>query len=310
MNILLTGAKGFIGSEIYKSLSSSHQITGTTRSKKDHLPYVELKSNDSIEKFEALSQGIDTIIHCAGRAHVLSDDLSKASQLFKEANIEYSVKLAEAAKKLGVKRFIYFSSIGVFGNGSSNVLIDETNKPSPTALYAKSKLEAENAIKSILVGTNVDLVIVRPPLVYAAQAPGNFERLVKISKLPIPLLFTRIQNRRSMVSLNNMVHFIKHIVNFEHKINDVFIVCDNESISTNTMIKTMRIGMNKTNLSVKIPQGFIILIFRILGKQELYNKVFGDFMLSNHRAKEKLGWSPKESAYDALENIGKKLRVI
>ncbi|HFX7633957.1 TPA: NAD-dependent epimerase/dehydratase family protein, partial [Acinetobacter baumannii] len=213
-NILVTGSSGFVGKSLIRSLILSNKyqkIYALNRRQSHILP-------EKVEQLVATSESvfstpipndIDVIIHLAGRAHILNDNVQNPLEQFRAVNVEGTLQLARQALENNVQRFIFISSIGVNGAVTNKKAFDELDPPQPHADYAISKLEAEQALKELFENTNTELVIIRPPLVYAADAPGNFARLLKLTSTNLPLPFASLNNRRSFVALENLVSFIE-----------------------------------------------------------------------------------------------------
>lgn len=300
---LVTGASGFIGSSLVNMLAECSEVVGTSRTPRgDHL--VKAPDLNDISTWSSLLADVSVVVHCAGRAHVLSDDPVAAENKFEHANIKYTEELAKLAIKNKVKRFIFFSSIGVYGTVEDGVVIDEDTALRPEELYAKSKYEAECILKRMFLDSELDLIIIRPPLVYSSNAPGNFKRLIKLSKSPIPNVFVSVKNKRTMLSLTNLLDFIKCIVFYKSSVSGEFVVCDDESVSTSNMINYIRKGAGVNYGKFYIPKSIIKTLFFLIGKKKLYIKMLGDLEVSNSKVKKAFGWKPIESAERALLSVG------
>ena len=218
MKILITGASGFIGRAVLLAIK---EIDGWE-------PSVVLRrpDNDPVfagvaavrahidENFEwpVSSDKFDCVIHCAGRAHVINEAAVDPLSEFRKVNLAGTIAIAKAAAAAGVRRFVFLSSIGVNGSATNLNAFDENSLPAPAANYALSKLEAEQALLALQAETSMEVVIIRPPLVYAANAPGNFQRLLRLVRSRAPLPFAGVKNKRSMVALENLVDFILRCV--------------------------------------------------------------------------------------------------
>jgi nucleoside-diphosphate-sugar epimerase len=307
MNILVTGASGFIGAHLTDYLDEQgHFVKGLSRKLSDVL--IKMPSYDDRVGWRNLLQGTDLIVHCAGRAHIVNDTTLDPLKEFRQVNANDTLSLAKHALDAGVGRFVFFSSLGVFGSQTTSVPINESSTYNPTYDYAISKVEAEIALKDFFDGTDVELVIIRPPLVYAEHAPGNFERLIKLANSDIPLPFSGVKNRRSLISLDNLVEFTELCCTHKSAANEDFVVCDNDILTTSEIIENLRIGMNKKGMTFYLPESFLKFLFSIIGKGTLYNKVFGSLEVSNNKAKELLNWTPKGNSFDSLKKTGEKYK--
>ncbi len=210
------------------------------------LPDRNSPRNDNTALLEALC-GIDIVIHTAARVHVMNDDASEPLEEFRKVNRDATLILARLAADSGVKRFVFLSSIGVNGNNNFKPFT-EHDQPAPHDLYAISKWEAEEGLLALALETGMEVVIIRPPLVYGPNAPGNFGNLVKWMKKSIPLPFGAIQNKRSLVALDNLVDFIALCADREKSpkaANQVFLISDNEDVSTTQLLRKVAKAQHK-----------------------------------------------------------------
>src|SRR5690625_3710575 len=198
--IAISGATGFLGSALLETLVAkpNFKVVGLCRSLPvtNHRNLLALGDLEQADFSKAL-HGVHAVIHTAAMAHVLDKNKANAMQAFRRVNVQGSLNLAGQAVSAGVKRFIFISSIGVNGGSTHETPFSENSTPSPHSAYAQSKYEAEQALHALCVRNGMQLVIIRPPLIYAAHAPGNFARLLKIVEKRIPLPFAR--DRKSVV---------------------------------------------------------------------------------------------------------------
>src|SRR5690606_32265193 len=196
--ILITGGNGFVGKALIFDLlkKTNVQVVSLVRSYQIQPQAVEQLVAENIFEVE-FPENTDVIVHLAGRAHILNEQTTDPLTEFRKVNVEGTLQLARQALGKKVKRFIFMSSIGVNGAVTLQQPFTEDTLPQPHADYALSKLEAEEALKKLFAGSDTELVIIRPPLVYAAYAPGNFARLLKLVATNLPLPFARTQNKRS-----------------------------------------------------------------------------------------------------------------
>ena len=180
----------------------------------------------------------------------------------------------------------------------------EDAAPQPHADYAVSKLEAEQALKKLFAGSDTELVIIRPPLVYAAHAPGNFARLLKLVATNLPLPFARTQNKRSFVALENLVDFIQTCIEHPNAANQTFLVADQESISTRELVQYLKQGMGKPARFIYIPQPLIKLGAACIGKSKLYEQLFESLEVDTTKAQKLLGWTAPLSTQQAILQAG------
>ncbi len=295
MNIFVTGASGFIGKSICRSLiEEGHKVVGCTRR-------IEVKQNELhqgvIHHYLDLNQpikdltppfNIDIIIHTAGVAHNKSNQPEDYYRVNKQATIE----LAKLAIQLKVKKFIFLSSISVFGQCKE--ITDSTPK-APINDYGKSKLAAEEAIKRLINqgSGETTFVTLRPPLVYGENAPGNLKAIEKVLKKGIPLPLAGIPNRRTFLSLENLESAIKKIISNEKMESDDFNISDEGLTSSSHLIQHMINHHWKKGFIFKFPTLILRIFLTCLGKTELYEKLFSDLTVSNLKLKKALDWKPK-----------------
>ncbi|NOU15782.1 MAG: SDR family oxidoreductase [Methylococcaceae bacterium] len=309
MKILVTGANGFIGQALCSFLQQQdHQARASLRTPNELHACVDQVIVDDITAdtswHEAL-EGMDAIVHLAARAHVLNETQVDPLTEFRKTNVDGTLNLAHQALLAGVKRFVFVSSIGVLGAETHAHPFSESSVPKPQADYAISKLEAELALQQLVEGSAMELVIIRPPLVYGANAPGNFGRLLKLVSANLPLPLGAIHNHRSMVSMDNLVDFIELCLTHPKAANQTFLIADGTDVSTTELIKLLANGMGKTTLLLPIPVKLIKIVASLLGKKNLAQQLCGSLQIDISKARNTLGWVPPVSTNDALILTGR-----
>lgn len=263
MKILVTGSSGYLGNNFINQYKNSFHF----------------------EKFSLLNEklvdinlkDVETILHCAALVHQKKEHTYKK---YHEINVEYPVNLAKLAKKYGVRQFIFISTVAVYGDDKEKV--DENLSCNPVTLYGKSKLEAEKKLLK-LNDENFIVSIIRLPMIYGLNAPGNIKMLIKvINKIPI-LPFGSIKNKRTFISIQNLCVFINEVIKQEKK--GLFLVSDDRSLSTSELINKIANNMNKKILLLKIP--LFEKILQII-KPSLYNKLYNSLEVDNSQTKKKL----------------------
>lgn len=308
--ILVTGANGFIGKRLIRSLLPDSDVIGSVRSHNSSFDYIE-----RTEKFESIVvgdlsektdwssalSGVEVVVHLAGRAHHTGENPSQSRDLYRSVNCDASVNLLRQAAKSSVKRFIFMSSIGVIGNASGTKPFNEDTECCPVAAYAHSKLEAEIALTKIAEETGIELVIIRPPLVYGDGAPGNFGKLSRlVSKVPI-LPFGAVHNRKSFISIDNLVDFIEVCITHPSAANERFVIADDDVISTKKLIDYIACSLDKSVLQLPFPVSVFRLLLKVVGKQSLSTQLFDDLEVDTSKAKSLLSWQAKVSTVDSLQ---------
>lgn len=221
--ILITGGNGYIGSALFKRLlSEGENVYAGIRSSSTHKREIKIPALSANAEWMDILKEVDVVVHAAGRAHILNDTAENRLEEFRKINTEGTLKLANDAARSGVKRFVFISSIGVHGQFSIEPL-SETDKPNPVEDYAVSKYEAEQELMRTSKETGLDVVIIRPPLVYGGNAPGNYGKLksaiINKSVLPLGCINT---NRRTFIGLDNLVDLIVVCIEHPQAANEVF----------------------------------------------------------------------------------------
>lgn len=303
--ILITGGNGFVGKALISDLIKKNnvEIVSLVRSYQLQPQVVEQLIAENIFKVD-FPENIDIIIHLAGRAHILNDQSRDPLTEFRKVNVEGTLQLARQALDKKVKRFIFMSSIGVNGSVTSQQPFTEDAAPQPRADYAVSKLEAEQELKKLFSGSDTELVIIRPPLVYAAHAPGNFARLLKLVDTNLPLPFAGTRNKRSFVALENLVDFIQTCIEHPNAANQTFLVADQESVSTGELVQYLKQGMGKKARFIYLPQPLMKLGAVCIGKSKLYEQLFESLEVNTSKAQNLLGWKAPISTQQAMLKAG------
>jgi len=304
MNVLVTGASGFIGQALCEHLQSSGMsVRAQMRRQSASVFGCEclIGELDDLAFLSTALAGVDVVIHLAGRAHQFGKDANNLDAMM-AVNKDLTVRLAAEAEKNGVKRFVFVSSIGVNGVETDSVPIDESSPPNPIKDYALSKYEAEVALSARYVDQSgrMDLVIVRPPLVYAAHAPGNFQKLLKLVAKGIPLPFSGVANQRSMISLNNLTDFMRVCATHPNAAGEVFVVSDGQDFSLPEILRALFEGTGKAPRLFYFPVTIMSAAARLLGKGALMTQLCGSFVINSEKARTLLNWVPPFSARDEL----------
>lgn len=306
--VMVTGAGGFVGAAFCaKLVEAGYAVTAVVRRGEQKIPEVSYIQADLLDAdpFAADFPAVDCVVHLAGRAHVLQESAADPLTAFRAANRDATVRLAEQAAQAGVQRFIFVSSIGVNGNQTFAHAFSETTPPAPSADYAVSKFEAENALKELLQASAMELVIVRPPLIYAGDAPGNFARLLKLVASGVPLPLGAVDNSRSVLSRDNLLGFLQLCIEHPGAAGETFLVADGEDVSTADMVRAISRGMGKRAMLIAFPLPLLGLAARMLGKASIYEQLCGSLQVDAGKARQLLSWVPLESTQAGLERAGR-----
>lgn len=304
MKLLITGATGFVGSALIERVNSSYDTLALVRTHNNvWSPNIQQFVANNIFEVD-FPDNIDVIIHLAGRAHILNEQTTDPLSEFRKVNVDGTLQLARQALDKKVKRFIFMSSIGVNGSITLQQPFTEDAIPQPHADYAVSKSEAEQELKKLFAGSDTELVIIRPPLVYAAHAPGNFARLLKLVASNLPLPFAGTNNKRSFVALENLVDFIQTCIQHPNAANQTFLVADQTSISTRELVQYLKQGMGKPVRFIYIPQPLMKLGAVCIGKSKLYEQLFESLEVDTTKAQKLLCWTAPLSTQQAMLQAG------
>ncbi|MCA2692843.1 MULTISPECIES: NAD-dependent epimerase/dehydratase family protein, partial [unclassified Microcystis] len=241
-NVLVTGSTGFIGSHLLPTLHQhNYQITAAIRQKFEFPATLSIKAIqvgeiDDITDWQEALLGIDTVIHLAGRAHILHETISNPEAEFIRVNTKGTINLVKQSLKAGVKHFIFVSSIHAMAAESDDIL-NENSPCHPDSPYGRSKLQAEQALIQLAKDSDMTWTIIRPTLVYGPGNPGNMERLMKLIKRGLPLPFGAIKNHRSFVFVGNLVAAIITCLDHPNAANQIFLISDNQAVSTPQLIR-------------------------------------------------------------------------
>lgn len=304
MKILVTGGNGFIAQNLCPILTAAgHEVITSTRTKQEtgYKNFAVGSLGPNTDWNEAL-QDVDCVIHLAARVHIMNDRSVDPLADFMEINCHATEKLAITAESLGIKKFIFVSSIQVNGETTSLQPFSEKDTPVPANPYAVSKLAAEKALQNIC--KNMDLLIIRPPLFYGPNCKGNFHSLIKLCKTPIPLPFGLCNfNKRSLLYVDNFSHFIVQCL-AEPKKNGLYLISDDTPVSTSDIIKNIRISLGVKPLLVPIP--YLDKILSLVGKKEMAAKLTGSLEVDITKAKKDFSWIPPYTTEEGIQRTVKK----
>ncbi len=313
MKILVTGADGFIGRRLCDALlQRGYAVTGIIQKEmcKQNLSSSVLEKCQfhivpdisSYTKWDSILKNIDAIIHLAARAHILKETEVNPLEKFREVNFWGTKHLVDAALRVSVKRFIFLSSIGVNGTETLEHPFSEEDKINPVLDYAKSKWEAEQYLNSIS-DKGLDVVIIRPPLVYGSHVKGNFLRLLKLADTGIPLPLGAVKNKRSMISLENLVNFLLLCLEHKDAANQTFVIADGEDIFLSDLIRQLRKSLDRPTRLISVPQKWLYIFAKMVGKLDTIKKICDPLQVDITKAKQQLGWQPVQSVEDGLKEV-------
>jgi len=307
VKLLLTGSTGFLGSALSQCLinDSKYKLVVAVRHELSKsivdCESIVVGNLDATTDWKQAVSSVDVVIHTAARAHIMNDSVADPLTEFRKVNTAGTLTLAHQAVEAGVKRFIFISSIKANGEETYSESFSkeegvrrftEEDVFIPIDPYSLSKQEAEQGLLKLAEETGIEVVIIRPPLVYGPGVKANFASMMKWIQKGIPLPFGSIHNLRSLVALDNLVSFIIHCINHPKAANEVFLISDGEDISTTELLQKVAKAFGKSVTLLSVPVGFMINVAKILGKDDLANRLFGSLQVDNSKARDLLGWKP------------------
>ncbi|EJY5652443.1 SDR family oxidoreductase [Vibrio cholerae] len=306
-SILLTGSTGFVGTNLVKSLTlkSDYIVKSAVRhavNKDDGLLF-EVGDINASTDFELPLKNTTVVVHCAARAHVMADKEAEPLTLYREVNTAGTVNLAKQAIDSGVKRFIFISSIKVNGEGTLVGCPFKTeDNHAPEDDYGLSKSEAEKQLVALAKDSSMEVVIIRPTIVYGPGVKANFASLMRLVSKGIPLPFGSItQNKRSLVSINNLVDLIVTCIDHPKAANQVFLVSDDHDVSTAEMVRELAIALDKPTWQLPVPIWCYKLFGKLFGKSDIVDRLTGTLQVDISHTKETLGWKPPQTLQEGFK---------
>ena len=294
MKILLTGANGFLGKCITREFSKDlNDIISVTRKITNYSVAVGEIDGNTI--WTDLLTDCDVVIHLAAMVHHMHDDSPSSLLEFRKVNTEGTLNLARQAKKSGVKRFVFVSTVKVNGE-ESDFPYSEMCKPNPSDAYAISKWEAEQGLNELCLDSGMEVVIVRPPLIYGPGVKANFASMIKWVRRGLPLPLGAIHNKRSLVALENLVDFIILCADKSKSpkaANQTFLISDGVDVSTTELLDAVRTAYGVKIPLISIPESWLKFILNLIGKSELSSRLLGSLTVDISKARNLLGWEPK-----------------
>ncbi|WP_312669598.1 UDP-glucose 4-epimerase family protein [Stutzerimonas nitrititolerans] len=302
MKVLVTGAGGFIGRALCRALlSNGDEVLGLVHLRPCNIPGLQpiQMALENIALQPNILDGVECVVHLAGRAHQLADTAADPLAKFRAVNCEATLGVARQAAAMGVKRFIFISSIGVNGNNNARPFT-ASDQPNPAEPYALSKWEAEQGLWKIQQETGMELVIIRPPLVYGSNAPGNFGSLSRWICKGVPLPLGAIHNKRSLVGIDNLVDLFIRCIGHPAAANQVFLAGDGEDLSTTELLRGVGKAMGKPARLVPVPAGLLQFGATLLGKQAMAQRLLGSLQVDISKTCELLDWKPPYTVEEGL----------
>lgn len=289
-SVSITGGTGFVGCGLIERLKRTNSEVAQL-SRKMHL--------NGVPEWR-IEKKIDVVIHTAARVHVMNEMASDPLVAFRKANVEGTLNLARQAAEAGVKRFVFISSIKVNGESTMDKPFTSYDVPAPCDPYGVSKMEAEKALLALSQETELEVVIVRPPLVYGPGVRANFLRLMQLVKMGVPLPLGAIHNRRSMVALDNLVDLLITCTHHPAASGRTFMVSDDNDVSIAELLRMLASAMGKRSILMPVPAGIIGGTAALLGKSAVASRLLGSLQVDINHTKSTLGWKPVITMQESL----------
>lgn len=299
MKIAISGANGFIGKKLTKSLEDKGFNIIKIRRKKDNSGVLTNRFLLNLKDINYLKE-VDIVIHCAARVHQLRENKEKVAEMYQESNVKNTKELAEISAQLGVKKFIFLSTIKVNGEETKkNECFDEKSLENPSDIYAKSKYAAEKEL--ILLNKKLKIIIIRPPLVYGPGVGANFKKILWAINNELPLPFKNAANKRSFIYIDNLISFIYECCIKKEADNKIFTISDNEDLSTKDLIEKISIFMNKDIRLFYINKRLLRILFKVIGKEDSFNKLFKSLKVNPNNSFKEIKFSPPYTVDQGLK---------
>lgn len=308
--LLITGANGYIGKALCAALTSGNHDAGHYRINAavrvatacpDAVAPIIIGDIDAKTDWTGALQSVDVVIHLAARVHVMRDDAAEPLAEYRKTNVDGTMNLARQAAQAGVRRFIFISSIKVNGEYTlPGCSFTADDMPAPVDAYAISKYEAEQALRELAGNTAMEFVIIRPPLVYGPGVKANFSSMMRWLDQAMPLPLGAIDNRRSLLALDNLVDLIIICIEHPAAAKQVFLAADGEAMSTTQLLRQVAAALGKPALLIPVPRGLLTVVAKLLNKTAIVQRLCGSLQVDIGKTHRLLGWIPPVSVDEAL----------
>lgn len=311
-HIFITGATGFLGKDLIRRLQSDKKYrlsasvrTAATRLDSDVSAHV-MGDIDSTTAWGQALAGVDVVVHCAARVHITTEDSADPLQAFRDINVKATLHLAREAAAAGVRRFVFISSIKVNGEGSpAGTPFCADDEPNPADAYGLSKWEAEKGLLQLAEAVEMDIVIIRPVLIYGPGVKANFLNMMRFLSKGIPLPLGAIHNKRSLVALENVSDLIVTCLDHPAASNQVFLVSDGEDLSTTELLRRLAHALHAPARLIPIPSRFLTFVAKLFRMSGLSQRLCGTLQVDIRKTRSLLGWAPRVSVDQALNGAAR-----
>ncbi|WP_233800176.1 UDP-glucose 4-epimerase family protein [Paraburkholderia sp. HP33-1] len=306
LQILITGANGFVGQAVSRALlRRGDRVTGAVRRPQTAAEGAREWLLDT-EDFAGIDQrwpvglNCDAVIHLAARVHVMHETLTDPLAAYRATNVEGSLRVAAAARRAGARRFVFVSSIKAMGEASAGRPIAETDEPAPSDAYGISKLEAERALFDYGRAAGLEVVVVRPPLVYGPGVRANFLQLMNAVATGIPLPLGAVSARRSLVFVDNLADALVHCATDPRAAGETFHVTDGRDLSVPELARLLATQLHVPARLVPVPLGVLRLAGRLTGRSAQIDRLIGELRIDSSHIREHLNWYPPHTVEHGL----------
>ncbi|WP_312358442.1 UDP-glucose 4-epimerase family protein [Stutzerimonas balearica] len=302
--VMLTGANGFVGSALITGLASRSDIhvVSVVRNGEVGADRIAVGDIDGSTDFTKALVEVDVVIHTAARAHIMRDEVSDPLAEYRKVNVEGTLNLARQAVAAGVRRFVFLSSIKV--NGEATAMgkpFQASDEPAPEDAYGVSKLEAEQGLMNLVAETDMEVVIIRPTLVYGPGVKGNFASMVKLVDKGVPLPLGAIHNKRSLVGIHNLIDLIIRCIDHPAAANQVLLASDGEDLSTTQLLRRVGRALGKAPRLIPVPPGLLQVGATLLGKKAMAQRLLGSLQVDISETRKLLDWKPPYTVEEGLK---------
>lgn len=306
MKILITGSNGFLGQYLCQFLAEkNYSILAQTRKAQTfalpNISNINFDLNDNLDNVNLYQ--VEVIIHCAGRAHIMNESAESPLTAYRQTNVQGTLNLAQKAVESGVKRFIYLSSIKVNGEQTTTQPFKPYDKFNTDDHYGLSKYEAEQALLKLSEQTGLEVVIIRPVLIYGPHVKANFKNMINLANKKIPLPIGCLDNKRSLVSVYNLADLIEVCLTHPNAKNEIFLVSDQDDISVKQLFEKLAYYQNNKLLMIPVPKSLISLLASLVGKKAVASRLCSELVVDTSKNTKLLDWTAPYSVDASLEKM-------
>ncbi|MFH7409694.1 NAD-dependent epimerase/dehydratase family protein [Acinetobacter variabilis] len=304
--ILITGSNGFLGQYLCQFLAEQNYLVLAQTRKAQTFSYpniinINFDLNDSLDNIDL--RKVEVIIHCAGRAHIMNEIAASPLEAYRQTNVQGTLNLAKKAVQSGVKRFIYLSSIKVNGEQTTIRPFKPSDIVNPEDPYGLSKYEAEQALLELSKETGLEVVIIRPVLIYGPNVKANFKSMVGLASKKLPLPIGCLDNKRSMVSIYNLADLIYNCMSHPKANREIFLASDQEDISVKQLFEKLAYYQNNKLIMLPVPKSLINFLASLVGKKAVASRLCSELVVDGSKNTQLLGWTAPYTVDASLEKM-------